>query len=370
MLATIGFPCSRHERGEVREFLPTLIDFLTQFPLTAVVLEDGYGARMGLSADAYQRPGVPVRFGTREEAFGQQLVVTLRCPPADDLRALKRGAFLLSMLHFPTRPSRVTALEAAGVIGVAMDQIVDDLGRRLVENLEAVATNGIRVGMEQLARTWPEFARPGRRPLQVVVLGAGAVGGWAVRAAVRYGAEDVRRSLRTVGAHGVAVTALDVEACEDESFVDRLLSHTDLLVDATARVDASRPIISTARLARLPAHAVLVDLAVDPVDRHHAPPLVKALEGIPQGNLDQFVFTPEDPAWDAAVPLASRRTVASCYSWPGIQPRACMEVYGKQLEPIVRALITRGADLPVVGGVWAERATGRGLHRRWLEGAR
>lgn len=351
----------------MREFLPGLFEFLSQFPLQAVVVEDGYGRRMGVDPDAYLHTRA-LRFDSRAEAFAQQLVVTLRCPSAADLQLLRPGAVLLSMLHFPTRPERVLALEARGITGVAMDQIVDDLGRRLIENLEAVARNGIRVGMQQLARTWPEFARPGRRELRVTIIGAGAVGSWAVRAAVRYGDDDVRRMLRAEGVRGVVVTSLDLEASEDEAYVDALLTQTDLLVDATLRPEGSRAVIGLGRLSRLPQHAVVVDLAVDPAERHRNPPAVKAFEGIPQGDLDHYVFAPDDPAWDPAFPREARRTVASCYSWPGIQPRECMEVYGKQLEPVLRALITRGTELPSEGGVWAERATGRGLHRRWLRG--
>lgn len=367
---TLGFPRHHLERKEVREFLPELFGFLAQFPLARIVLEDGYGAGVNRSAADYVAANPLVTFASAEACWQQDLVVVLRCPPEAQLRALRRGSILLSMLHHPTRPGRVRLLESLGVIGVAMDQVVDDLGRRLIENLEAVARNGVHAGVEALEARWPRFADPTRGPLAVTVLGGGAVGAHAVRWAVRYGDDALRARLAALGVPGVEVTVADVELASDAAWVQARLARTDLLVDATQRKDPSRPVVKNAWLARLPAHAVVVDLAVDPYDLDATPPSVKAIEGIPQGSLDQYVFGPDDPAWEALdprVPHAERRTVASCYSWPGIRPEECMHVYGKQLEPVLRALVEKGPRaLKLQGGPWAERATARALHTRWL----
>ena len=125
----------------------------------------------------------------------------------------------------------------------------------------------------------------------------------------------------------------------------RRLAHTDILVDATARRDTSRPLLPNAWLGWLPAHAVVCDLAVDPYLLDDDPPVVRGIEGIPQGNLDQWEFGPDDPAWDRlppGIPTGNRRTVVSCYSWPGVQPEACMELYGSQVTPLLKTLIWYG----------------------------
>jgi len=84
---------------------------------------------------------------------------------------------------------------------------------------------------------------------------------------------------------------------------------------------------------------VIADLAVDPYTPDTDPPVVRGVEGIPQGSLDQYVFEPNDANWSATipadVPTAQRRTVVSCYSWPGIHPAACMRHYAQQLEPLL-----------------------------------
>ena len=45
VIRTIGFPRPHQEPGEVRDFPPSVLEFLTQFDLNAIVLEDGYGPR-------------------------------------------------------------------------------------------------------------------------------------------------------------------------------------------------------------------------------------------------------------------------------------------------------------------------------------
>ena len=89
---------------------------------------------------------------------------------------------------------------------------------------------------------------------------------------------------------------------------------TDILVDATQRHDASVPLIPNAWIGLMPAHAVICDLVVDPYLPDNHPPVVRGIEGIPQGNLDQWEFAPDDPAWDRlppGVPTDHRRVVVS-----------------------------------------------------------
>lgn len=370
-IKTIGFPRQQHEAREVRDFTPELFAFLQGFDVQ-VVAEETYGSGLGLAADAYRAANQRLTFGTAAQCFAADLVVVLRCPPVSQLALLRKGSALLSMLHFPTRPERVAFCEEAGVNGFAMDQVVDDLGRRLIENLDAVARNGVAVGMGALARNWSDFAAPSRGPLRVLVLGAGAVGAHALRWAVQYGDPEVRRLQTSRGVAGVEVIAVDVELTTDVDYVTKTLPTIDLLVDATQRRDTSVPVIRNAWLELMPKHAVIVDLAADPYDASTTPPRTKGVEGIPHGNLDQHVFEPADPAWDKlgpGVPTAARRTACSCYSWPGIRPLESSRSYGNQLQPVLRALIEQSPEgLSVTGGRMAERAVARSSHRAFRKG--
>jgi alanine dehydrogenase len=367
MTFALGLPRMRHEAGERRVFLPAFVARLARRG-ARVTLELGYGSELGLAPTDYAAPGV--RFAGRAEAFAQDHVLILRCPADADLRLLRPGACLLSMLHYPTRPGRVALLRQLGLEAVSLDSLKDDSGRRLVENLRAVAWNGVEAALSALRQSYPAaLADPARPPLRVTLLGAGAVGAHVLHAAVRYADEALRRQLADRGVPGVRLTVVDYDFTAHELHLRALLAETDLLVDATQRPDPSRPVVRNAWLAGLPPHAVLLDLSVDPYDCALDPPAVKGLEGIPQGNLDQYVFAPDDPAWDclpACVDARQRRWAASCYSWPGVHPRECMQLYGQQLQPILRTLIEKGGLAGVnPEGRFFERAIGRALLLRY-----
>ena len=101
--------------------------------------------------------------------------------------------------------------------------------------------------------------------------------------------------------------------------------------------------------------------------------MVRGVEGIPQGNLDQWEFGPDDPAWDSlppSIPTGERRTVVSCYSWPGVRPEPCMHVYGSQLAPLLELLVSGGGLANVrPAGSYFEQALARGSLRFWPEPA-
>ncbi|MFQ5876389.1 MAG: hypothetical protein ACE5JH_01670 [Acidobacteriota bacterium] len=370
---TIGFPRMMKERGERRAFLPEFVRRLARRGVTAH-LEAGCGSRSGYSLDDYRRAGAAVRECSREEAFGQDLVLVLRSPEPRELSLLRRGGCLISMLHFPTRPRRVALLRELGLRAISLDGIENDSSERLVENMRAVAWNGLEAAFDVLERRCPGLMKPDGGPIRVLVLGSGMVGKDAVDAATKLG--SVERNNRHIegGGPGVIVLTAGRNRTVHAATMERLMRRTDVLVDASQRYDPSVPVIPNAWLGWLPEHAVVADLAVDPYTLDTDPPVVRGLEGIPQGNLDKYLFAPDDPDWDATVPPSipsgHRRTVVSCYSWPGIHPEACMRRYGRQLEPMIEVLLRRGYDGLSPDGDHFERALHRGGLRFWLQRGR
>jgi alanine dehydrogenase len=260
-------------------------------------------------------------------------------------------------------------LSRLGIRCVSLDSVVDDLGRRLVENTRAVGWNGMRATFRELADTYRRFDTPGRRPIRTTVLGAGAVAGHAIQAATQYGDEHVRRRLGARHVLGVEVTVLDEAVTWDENSMLSRLELTDVLVDATRRSDCTRPVIPNEWIEALPQHAVVTDLAVDPYDFSISPPHVKGIEGMPQGSLDQFVFRADDPVYESMDPridTTNRRVGISCYSWPGVEPRECMDVYSHQMEPVLRVILDRPIDTwDTQRGTHDERAVARAELETW-----
>jgi alanine dehydrogenase len=366
---TIGFPRMYNEPGERRAFLPTLIGLLANLDVD-VYVEEGSGAGMGYPDDRYLAESPRVRIVDEATTYSQDIVVVLRAPEGR-YALLRPGAILLSMLHFATRPARVELLRGLGIEAIALDMVTGDDGRRLVQNLRDVARNGLAAAFDALERRWPPFASPERVPISVTVLGAGGVGKHAIEWAAKFGDEARNERFMREGVPGVEVVAVEQNLSGNVAYFKRRLGQTDILVDATARRDTSRPLFPNSWLGLLPAHAIVCDLAVDPYLLDNEPPIVRGIEGIPQGNLDQWEFGPDDPAWarlPAGIPTAHRRTVVSCYSWPGVRPEACMEAYGSQVTPLLKTLIWYGG-LPAIGPdvSFHGRALWRASLRHWLE---
>lgn len=367
---TIGFPRMHKESSERRDFLPPLVGLLASKG-AEVYLEHGIGSDMGYS-DADYAIAPNVHFVDEETAYGQDIVIVLRAPEGR-YHLLRRGAVLVSMLHFPTRPARVRMLEELGIDAISLDSIANDDGRRLVENLRSVAWNGIASAFAALERTWPQLMDRSRPPVRVTIMGAGRIGKHAVEFATKFGDDARNDAFMRQGLPGVEVVTTGRNLTCDEGYLRDRLMRTDILVDATQRRDPSEPLVRNNWLALMPGHAVLCDLVVDPylLDAH--PRVVRGIEGIPQGSLDQWEFAPEDPAWDeqvpAAIPHLVRRTTVSCYSWPGVRPEPCMHVYGSQLAPLLETLVSAGGlDAIRADGSFHERALWRATLRAWVAG--
>lgn len=358
---TIGFPHMQKEAGEKRAFLPEFIQYLTRF--ADVYLAEGYGGRMGFSFDDYRMGNPHVIMVDRRTAFEQDYVMILRSPSPEEFTWLKPDGCLISMLHYPTRPNRVESLRELNLRAISLDSIVDDNNLRLVENMRAVAWNGLEIAFDVLEKTFPNLIKPDRTPFNILILGTGMVGKHAIEAATKLGSiERNNRHIELGGPGAVAVSAGRNISSQPEQ-MERLFRQADILVDATQRRNTSKPVVPNEWLAWLPEHAVISDLAVDPYLLDRTPPVVRGIEGIPQGDLDKYVFFPQDAEWDesvpAGIPSTQRRTTVTCYSWPGIHPEACMEHYARQLTPLMEELLTKGYDQLSLDGGYFERALAR-----------
>jgi alanine dehydrogenase len=367
---SIGMGRIHMEVAEVRDFLPNLISHIEQWG-GKIVLEHGYGSGMGLTEQDYLRVAPKICFASPEEVYQQDVVLVLRYPDEKLIRTMRPGACLISMLHFPTRPTRVEFLRSLGIEAISLDSLKDDTGRRMVENLRLVAWNGVDAAYRVLRSVYPHpgLESPHRPPIEVTLLGAGSIGMHVVQAAIRYGDNNYWRRMVSMGVPGVRVSVVDYDLTNHYAIMQDLLRRTDILVDATQREDPSIPVIPNDWIAFMAPHAVLLDLSVDPYDCENLPYTVKGIEGIPQGNLDKYTFNPDDPAYDlipACVNSRYRRYAVSCYSWPGITPKKCMDIYGKQIAPVLRTLIVSGGTQNIdQNATYFHRAIQRAMLSRW-----
>ncbi len=365
---SIGFPRMQEEVGEKRVFLPDFVQRIADLGVR-VVIEEGYGSRSGFNIEDYRQGNPLIRSGSRQDAFDQDVVLVLRSPDPD-FRRMKPGTVLISMLHYPTHPNRIPVFQDLGLNTISLDSIVNDYDVRLVENMKAVAWNGLEVAFGLLEKKWPGLVRSDSKPIRVLILGTGMVGKHAVDAAVHLG--NIERNNEHIEKNGPGAICQAVGrnlTNHSDEMID-VLKQADILVDSTQRRNPSEPVIPNAWIQYLPAHAVIVDLSVDPYIPDAHPPVVRGVEGIPKGNLDQYVFEPNDPNWEetiaSGVQSEHRRTAVTCYSWPGFHPEACMLHYGHQLDPMMPVLFEKGYEGLSKNGDYFERALYRATLSAWL----
>ncbi|HAV77730.1 MAG TPA: alanine dehydrogenase [Anaerolineae bacterium] len=369
---SIGFPRMKVEAGEKRVFLPEFIQFIANLGVK-VYIEEGYGSRSGYSFADYKRASMNVFMCSREEAFQKDVSLILRSPRPEEFQLVKSGTILISMLHYPTRPKRIARLIDLGINSISLDSIADDNNLRMVENMKSVAWNGLEAAFDWLEKEWPGLVRPDKQPINVLILGTGMVGKHAIEAATKLG--NVERNNDHIASNGPGAVAVSIgrNIASNPSTMKTLIGQADILVDATQRRNASKPVVPNDWIAWLPRHAVIVDLAVDPYTLDANPPVVRGIEGIPQGGLDQYVFPADDPKWDSLVPQSipskNRRTAVTCYSWPGVHPEACMMHYAQQLSPFMKVLFTKGYDGLSLEGDYFERALYRATLKAWMNEA-
>ncbi len=368
-IKTIGFPRMRKEVNEKRVFLPEFIQQIAGLGFE-VFVEEGYGSRSGFSVEEFKKTNPWVHICDATEAFAQNYVLALRSPNKEELELVSSDTCLISMLHYPTRPKRVDYFLEKNIKSISLDSIIDDNNIRLVENMKAVAWNGLEVAFDCLESKCPSLIKENREPWKTLILGTGMVGKHAVEAATKLG--NVERNNDHIDQKGPGAIAWCIGrnlTCQQKTMAS-FFPQIDVLVDATQRRDPSIPIVPNHLISLLPEHAVIVDLAVDPYTLDTNPPVVRGIEGIPKGDLNKYIFQPDDLQWDLTVPKeiesTHRRTSVTCYSWPGIHPEACMRHYGQQIMPFMEILATKDYDELSLQGNYFERALYRATLTFWL----
>lgn len=343
VMDSVGFPRMYKERGEKRDFLPSLFNKLSKYSTLSIFTEEGYGAGIGICREEYERANPRVMFAKHEEVYGRDMVVVLRAPEDEEIRLMKEGAVLVSMLHYDTRPLRNKLLKEKGIFCFSMDSMTDDNNNRMLVNYRGTSRAGVSAAFNELKSRMPEFYSPKRRPINVTIIGMGAVGLNAAKAFEELSDKEFYDANREV--RGAVINMFPRSVTKDLEILKECFKKTDILVDASRRMNASETIVPNYLISYLPEHAIILDLTADPYNDKIDPIQVKGIEGIPTGNLDKYIIETDDGIYDtlpSSVESTHRRVVISCNAWPGVEPWECMDVYGEQIFPFLEVLLQKG----------------------------
>lgn len=340
-IKTMGFPKMHKEESEKRDFLPEFFCELKDYN-TEIVLEDGYGERLGFTSKDYISCNHRIRFADPETVYKSDVIIVLRCPDEQEIEVIKEGAILISMLHYETRQTRNKLFHKKGINCFSMDAMTNDQNERILVNYRGTSRAGSRIAFEELKKRTNEFKTLGRDVVYISIIGAGAVASYAAKAFEEFGDRDLLSSSK-----GLLIQMLPRTITQNEKILKEVLKSTDILVDASKRPDTSKVIVKNSLLEVLPKHSIILDLTADPYNESINPIQVKGIEGIPTGTLDKYIIEPEDDMYSQlpkSIDNNIRRVVISCNAWPGVDALDCMDIYGKQLLPFIDVILSKDLD--------------------------
>jgi len=267
-----------------------------------VIVEKGAGRGIGIPDKAFAEAGCEI--GSRKKVYESHLVVRIKEPSFEEIKMMKQGSIIMSMMHLRCRPKLEDALRKQGLITIPLERLKNQFGRRKVE---AVEDSG-RIGMEYAFKLWGKD--PATASVKVMGYGNMAIG------AIRLAARKFAR--------------IQILNKKDFLEMDKHIPGTDILVDAINRpyrreVEKEPFFVTREMLKLFKPGSVIVDLVSNP--ENHAP-----VETMHPTSLDDLYYTVD----------GIHHT--SCWGWPGLEPKKVAKRYSLQLKPILEDLADNGID--------------------------
>ncbi|MBL8773786.1 MAG: Re/Si-specific NAD(P)(+) transhydrogenase subunit alpha [Phenylobacterium sp.] len=259
-----------------------------------VVVEAGAGAGASFADADYQAAGASIAKSAKDAVAKADLLFKVRAPEADEIKALKPGAFVAALLNPYNEKATVEALAKAGASAFAMEFIPRITRAQVMDALSSQANlagyRAVIEAAEAYGRALPMMMTPAGTiaPAKVFVMGVGVAGLQAIATARRLGAvvtaTDVRpatkEQVESLGAKFVAVEDEEFKAAETAAGYAKEMSkeyqakQAELISGHIAKQDIvittalipGRPapkLVSAAQVASMKSGSVIVDLAVE-----------------------------------------------------------------------------------------------------------
>lgn len=363
IIKSIGFPRIKNYAGDVRDFSPSLFSYFKQFNDIEIFVENNYGSGLGLTEADYLEENNNIQFVTADDVYHKDLIIILKMPELFELEKLKDGCSLFTMCHYSTRPAYVDLFKRKNIFTFSMDGIVDDYGKRLFVDYFRTAFNGSKLAFEELKKSFNYFYSHDRRPIYITILGVGMVAQNCAKSFEILGDEAFLEKNIT----GVIMQLLPRTITNNESVMATVLKRTDILVDATKRVEIDKYVLKNEMLAYLPKHSIILDITADRYDSDQ----VKPIEGTVLGNLESCIISPDDERYETlpeGINSANRRTTVSCDAWPGTTPMESIKFYEVLIKDYLNVILSKElTNINKNSNNYFERALYRGTLNYFLK---
>jgi alanine dehydrogenase len=238
----------------------------------SVVVETGAGVGASFSDADYRAAGADI-VPTAADAWGQQMVVKVKEPKADEFGFLRADLTLFTYLHLAAYPVVADALIASRCTALAYETVQLDNGALplLAPMSEVAGRLAPQMGAHYLerhngGRGVLMGGAPGVQPAKVVVLGAGNVGWNSAWIAAGMEAEVVLfdKNLDRLRWVDQINKGRIVTMASNRGALERNIADADLVIGAVLVAGGRAPVVVTEDMVRtMKPGAVIVDVAID-----------------------------------------------------------------------------------------------------------
>lgn len=328
-----------------------------------VSVEQGAGLGAHYADEAYQ--GAGAMLVDTSQALGADIVFKVHKPAFGEIRHMRRGGMLISLLDMCHDDGTFDALAEQGVDALALEMMPRISRAQTMDVLSSQANiAGYRAVLEA-ARLYGRFfpmmmtAAGSAKPARVVVLGAGIAGLQAIATARRLGAQvwaydvrpEVKEQIESLGAKFIEFE-LDASGSGEGGYARQLTPEAQrkqqqLLQQELAKADI---IISTALIPCMPAPVLIAEEAVKNM---HEGAVIVDMAAASGGNCP--LTQPDE--------IVVRHGVIICgyTNFPALMPSDASNFFARNLYNFLMLMLDRADGVLTIRDYFAEEITAKTL---------
>ena len=238
-----------------------------------VIFETNAGENANFTDNYYSDKGATIAY-SMEEVYKADIIMKVEPPSLKEIKMMQPGQTLISALQLSTLKEKfIKELQSKKITAIAYEYIKDDDGTfSVIRSMSEIAGSiSILIAAEYLSNVSHGKGQllggiPGIPPTEVVILGAGSVGEFAVRTALGLGANvkifdsniyKLRRLQSDIGSRVFTSVIYPV-------ILSKALKTADVVIGAIHREEGRSPcIVTESMVSDMKPGAVIVDVSID-----------------------------------------------------------------------------------------------------------
>lgn len=269
---SIGIPSEKTFQEHRVPLSPMAVQMLVQNG-HHIIMESGCGEKANFSDFEYSNVGAEIS-SSPEEIFKSDIILKVAPPTEDEVKLMKKNQVLISAIQLvKSKESLLRKLMAKGVTAIGYEFLRNDAGvLPIIRSMSEIAGRAsVLIGAEYLSDYNQGKGElfggiPGIQPTQVVVIGAGAVGEYAARAALGLGAsvkvfdDSIHRLRRLEHNLGHRIHSSTIIP----SILASSLKDCDLAIGALrSPIGLSPCVVSEAMVQAMRPNSIIIDVSID-----------------------------------------------------------------------------------------------------------